>query len=393
LLTPFDYATIKYDQNGNQLWVNRYDGSAGNNDSATGIAVDNSNNIIVTGESKQTGSNFDYATVKYSPNGVQQWVSLFNGTGNNEDRAYAIVVDNSDNIIVTGSSMSTSSAGSENYATVKYNPSGVQQWVSIYNGPGNNEDRAYAIVVDNSDNVVITGSSRSLASKDYATVKYNPSGSQMWASRYDGPGNNEDRAYAIVVDNSENVYVTGSSRQTQFAGSEDYATIKYTNSGTEEWVTRYNGSGNNEDRAYAIVVDNSDNVYITGSSMNGSLLGSEDYLTIKYSPQDLVSIQTVNTEIPSKYNLYQNYPNPFNPETFIGFDLPADSYVSLKIYNLLGIEVSTLVNETKLSGKYMIRWSAENYPSGIYFYKIQAESIKQNGFGKFTQSKKLLLLK
>ncbi len=392
LLTPYDYATIKYDQNGNQLWVNRYNGSAGNNDSATGIVIDNSNNVIVTGQSKQTGSNFDYATVKYSSSGVQQWVSLYNGTGNNEDRAYAIVVDNSDNIIVTGSSMSTGSTGSENYTTVKYNPSGAQQWVSIYNGTGNNEDRAYAIVVDNSDNVIITGSSMSLTSRDYATVKYNPSGTQLWASRYDGTGSNEDRAYAIVVDNSDNVYVTGSSRSTQFAGSEDYATLKYNNAGTQVWVTRYNGTGNSEDRAYAIVVDNSDNVYVTGTSMNGSLLGSEDYLSIKYSSTDLVNIPAANTEIPAMYNLYQNYPNPFNPKTFISFDLPENSYVTLKIYNTLGAEITTLVNEKRSAGKYVAKWSAENLPSGIYFYEMKAGN-EQNSVLNFRETKKLLLVK
>jgi hypothetical protein len=208
----------------------------------------------------------------------------------------------------------------------------------------------------------------------------------MWASRYDGPGNNEDRAYAIVVDNSDNVYVTGSSRQTQFSGSEDFATIKYNNTGTEVWVTRYNGSGNNEDRAYAIVVDNSDNVYITGSSMNGSLLGSEDYLTIKYSPQDLVSIQTVNTEIPSKYNLYQNYPNPFNPETSIRFSVPKSSNVTIQVFDITGKLVSTLAKDELVSaGTKEVKFNGSNLASGIYFYTLKA--------GDFSDTKKMILVK
>lgn len=103
--------------------------------------------------------------------------------------------------------------------------------------------------------------------------------------------------------------------------------------------------------------------------------------------------QPVTNEKSGNFNLSQNNPNPFNPETFIGFDLPVNSHVTLKIYNLLGVEVSTLVNETKLSGKYTFIWSAENYPSGIYFYKIQAESSEKNGYGNYTQLKNLLLLK
>ena len=394
LLTPFDYATIKYDENGNQLWANRYNGTGNNQDKAWGIAVDNSDNVIVTGESVGSGTDYDYATIKYNSAGSQQWVRRYNGTGNDSDRAYAIVVDNSDNITVTGGSMGNTSG--LDYVTVQYNSAGTQQWVSRYNGPGNNEDRAYAIVVDNSDNLIITGSSRSTnsaGSEDYVTVKYNSSGTQLWAQRYNGPGNNQDRAYAIVVDNTDNIFVTGSSRSTAFAGSEDYATLKYTPAGVEQWVTRYNGSGNNEDRAYAIVVDNSDNIYLTGSSRSGSLLGSEDYLSIKYSVDELVVLPPNNQIIPSEFNLYQNYPNPFNPVTQINYDLKEESFVTLKIFNNLGMEVTSLVNESKRAGKYFASWDAKDLPSGVYFYKIEVVSSANVNTILYSQTKKLLLVK
>ena len=394
LLTPFDYATIKYDENGNQLWANRYNGTGNNQDKAWGIAVDNSDNVIVTGESVGSGTDYDYATIKYNSAGSQQWVRRYNGTGNDSDRAYAIVVDNSDNITVTGGSMGNTSG--LDYATVQYNSAGTQQWVSRYNGPGNNEDRAYAIVVDNSDNLIITGSSRSTnsaGSEDYATVKYNSAGTQLWAQRYNGTGNNVDRAYAIVVDNTDNVYITGSSRSTTFAGSEDYATLRYNPAGAEQWVTRYNGSGNNEDRAYAIVVDNSDNIYLTGSSRSGSLLGSEDYLSIKYSDDELVVLPPGNGIIPSEFDLYQNYPNPFNPVTKINYDLKEESFVTLKIFNNLGMEVTSLVNESKRAGKYHVIWDAKELPSGVYFYKIEVLSSVSMNTVLYNQTKKLLLIK
>jgi hypothetical protein len=394
LLTPFDYATIKYDENGNQLWANRYNGTGNNQDKAWSIAVDNSDNVIVTGESVGSGTDYDYATIKYNSTGTQQWVRRYNGTGNDSDRAYAIVVDNSDNITVTGGSMGNTSG--LDYATVQYNSAGTQQWVSRYNGPGNNEDRAYAIVVDNSNNFVITGSSRSTntaGSEDYATVKYNSSGTQLWAQRYNGPGNNVDRAYAIIVDNTDNILVTGSSRSTTFAGSEDYATLKYTPAGVEQWVTRYNGSGNNEDRAYAIVVDNSDNIYLTGSSRSGTFLGSEDYLSIKYSVDELVVLPPNYEIIPSEFDLYQNYPNPFNPVTQINYDLKEESFVTLKIFNNLGMELTSLVNESKRAGKYHVIWDAKDLPSGVYFYKIEVVSSTNMNTVLYNQTKKLLLIK
>lgn len=393
LLTPYDYATVKYDQNGNQLWAQRYNGTGNNNDKAFGIAEDSDDNIIVTGESVGTSSGYDYATVKYGPDGSPQWVSRYNGTANDQDRSYAIVVDNTDNIIVTGES-SGSSSGAD-YVTVKYNPSGSQQWASRYNGPGNNEDRSYAIVVDNTDNVIVTGSSRSAGtpgSEDYATLKYNPSGSQMWVSRYNGPGNNEDRAYAIIVDNTDNIFVTGSSRSGSSSGTEDYATVMYSPAGSELWDVRYDGTGSNEDRAYAIVVDNSDNIYITGSSRNGSVLGSEDYLTLKYSREDLVHIPPYTGIVPSEFNLYQNYPNPFNPSTVIEFDLPEDGFVTLKIFNSRGIAEETIIQSVKKAGKYSILWKAEKYPSGIYFCRLEVSGIS-SGMIAFSQTKKLIFIK
>lgn len=89
--------------------------------------------------------------------------------------------------------------------------------------------------------------------------------------------------------------------------------------------------------------------------------------------------------IPSNYNLSQNYPNPFNPSTSINFDIPYQSYVTLKVYDLLGREVDKLVSEELNSGSYNIVWNAENLSSGVYFYSLVTEN--------FTDTKKMVLLK
>lgn len=382
-----DFYTIKYDQSGNVIWGRRYNHSANKEDIAYALASDGAGNIFVTGYSN-TGllmANDNYATIKYSPAGTQQWAAFYNGPGNNQDRAYAIVIDNAGNPVVTGSSMSGSDASTEDYATVKYDQNGNQQWAARYNGPGNNQDRAYAIVVDNSGNTYVTGESMGSGSgMDYSTVKYNPSGSQQWASRYNGPGNNQDRAYAIVVDNSGNSYVTGSSRSGSTQSTEDYATVKYDPSGAEEWNIRYNGSGGSEDRAYAIVVDNSNNVYITGESRNDALIGSEDYLTIKYNDGNKV-VGIVSTEIPAENKLSVNYPNPFNPLTSIRFDLNQSRFVSLIVYDVKGNRVQSLVEGKLNAGRYEIQWDATNHPSGVYFYRMNA--------GAYSETRKMILVK
>ena len=92
-----------------------------------------------------------------------------------------------------------------------------------------------------------------------------------------------------------------------------------------------------------------------------------------------------NSFILKKYGLHQNYPNPFNPVTTINFQLQQSDFVELKIYNLLGEEVATLVNENKNAGYYSIRFNADKLPSGMYIYRIQA--------GEFSDVKKMLFLK
>jgi uncharacterized delta-60 repeat protein len=273
----YDYATVKYDSSGQQQWVARYSGPGGAMDLANAIAVDASGNVYVTGASVGLGTGFDYATVKYDSSGQEQWVARYNGPGNDDDEAYGIAVDSSGNVYVTGYSVGLGT-GLYDYATIKYDSSGQLQWVARYNGPGNGSDVANAIAVDTSGNAYVTGFSDA-SGFDYATVKYDSSGQEQWVARYNGPANDEEEAQAIAVDGSGNVYVTGYS-----VGSgtqEDYATIKYNASGTEEWVARYNGPANLNDHAEAIAVDPSGNVYVTGWSAFGKVIGY-DYATVKY---------------------------------------------------------------------------------------------------------------
>jgi hypothetical protein len=89
--------------------------------------------------------------------------------------------------------------------------------------------------------------------------------------------------------------------------------------------------------------------------------------------------------IPTNYKLFQNYPNPFNPSTTIKFSLPKESYVTLKIYNILGQELAQLISQKLNIGTYTTKWNASNYSSGIYFYSLRA--------GGYSETKKLILLK
>jgi hypothetical protein len=104
-----------------------------------------------------------------------------------------------------------------------------------------------------------------------------------------------------------------------------------------------------------------------------------------------IGINTISTEIPKSFNLYQNYPNPFNPVTKINFEIPLVEttrrvvLVKLSIYDILGREITTLVNEQLRPGTYSVEWNGTNYSTGIYFYKLQTQN--------YTESKKMVLVK
>src|SRR4029077_2233693 len=268
----YDYATIKYNSDGQEQWIARYKEPANDGDDAYAIAVDASGNVYVTGVSLGSGTGADYATIKYNLAGQQLWVARYNGPVNGDDYGYAIALDNSGNIYVTGSSRGP---GTEfDYATIKYNSAGQQQWTDRYTGPGKGFGEAQVIAVDNSGNVCVTGHSPGAGTADdYATIKYDSAGQQQWVARYNGPANSGDEAHAIALDSSGNVYVTGQSYGA--GGDTDCATVKYDSTGQEQWVIRYNGSGNPYDFAFAMAVDESANVYVTGES-------NADYVTIKY---------------------------------------------------------------------------------------------------------------
>jgi hypothetical protein len=287
------YTTIKYNPVGEEQWVaiGPPDGLMANGLEA--IAIDDFGNVYVTGTTNghdPLGGDPDYGTVKYNSAGQQQWLATYNGPMDGWDQARAIAIDKSGNVYVTGRSTGLGT-GSFDYATVKYNTSGREEWVARYNGAANNWDGGEAIAVDGSGNVYVTGESVGVGSNffDYATIKYDSSGQQQWVARYDGLDlTSDNQARALALDSSNNVYVTGTS-------GGDYATIKYGGMGQEEWVVRYTGTKEGWDDANAIAVDSSGNVYVTGNSGTYNV----DYATIKYVEGPPPSPTPTATESPT----------------------------------------------------------------------------------------------
>ncbi len=289
-------------------WATYY-GSSGN-DIGFGIAVDGSENIVITGLTVSTsgiatsgayqtsiGGNEDAFIAKFNAAGAQQWATYYGGSGN--DRGYGIADDSSGNILITGATVSTSGiatsgayqtsiGGNEDAFVAKFNAAGVRQWATYYGGSG--VDRGLGIAVDGIGNIVITGNTYSTSgiatSGAYQTsiggigeayiAKFNLSGVLGWATYYGG--NWSDIGYGIAIDSSGNIIITGQTSSTSgIATSGAYQTsigyydafiAKFNAAGARLWATYYGGS--DMDYGNGIAIDDSGNIIITGRTISTS---------------------------------------------------------------------------------------------------------------------------
>ncbi|HCN37072.1 MAG TPA: hypothetical protein DIS94_05100, partial [Bacteroidetes bacterium] len=307
-----NYLTVSYNSNGDFLWSKTYNGIGNDFDAAYKLKIKNGF-LYVTGISRSVfGSSIsaDYLTIKYTLLGDSVWIKRYNGTDNNYDEPEDMFIDNSGNVYITGFSRNTSSAESADYLTIKYSSAGDSLWVRRYNGSVSGLDEAKSIAVDNSGNVYVTGRSVSSNGYDYATIKYSSSGVEEWVQRFNGlTFNSYDEANDLALDRFGNVYVTGTSQGTTMIA--DFVTIRYSPQGTMQWLNRYNSPANREDAAYFIAVDSLGFVYVSGNSVGSNLVA--DFLTMKIDKS--TNIEPFNSSIPDNLSLNQNYPNPFNPET------------------------------------------------------------------------------
>ncbi len=479
-----DIGTIKYSSDGVELWVQRYDGPDNLQDQGVDLTIAPGGNVIVTGSSYSSYRQDDFVTICYSSDGDQLWVQRYEGSS--VDEISQITTDIFGNIFVVGGTVNNTTF---DYLIIAYSAIGDELWIRSYDG--SNDDNVKDVVTDSDGNIFVTGESEDATGfrYDYVTLKYNPAGQQVWVQRYDGPENQEDRAVAIAIDYTDGIIVSGHSLVTQ-SDNDDYVTIKYDTDGLLLWSIGYNGPEESFDITTAMDVDIRGNVYVTGYSWGGS--SSQDYATVKYhqpspeiesatdsvffgevvvgsSAQENLSISNVgdttliissvtidnsafshevsissvdsgqnlsfpivfspdsslnevglleiqsndpalpllnikllglgisaadvydySLDVPGAYMLRQNYPNPFNPITTLRYDLPERSEVVISIYDILGRKIRTLVQGVEEPGYKSVTWDGTNdlgegVSVGIYIYQIQA--------GDFTQIRKMLLLK
>lgn len=285
-----DFATVKLNPQGSNIWTRTYD-RIGRQDISQVVGVDTNGNVFVAGIgtyqcAAPTFCYFDFYVAKYDAGGSLQWMVTPKLQGLSAlSELVGLNVDKRGNVTIAGNCMGTAKF---KYYTAKFSPMGDFMWSSYYH-PTDGEGLR-AMVLDAEDNLYLTGGlfGRLDERVYYKTFKIGVDGGNAWEGTYSyPPGASFNRAQAIALDSTTNVYVTGQSTG-ESAGS-DWATIKYSPSGQEQWVVRYDGPAHGEDQATAIAVDNSGAIYVGGfvTTTNGI-----EMLLIKYVELQSIQVQT-----------------------------------------------------------------------------------------------------
>lgn len=277
------YEVVKYSNDGSAMWTNLYSGPASHDGTLAAMTIDSSNNIIVTGGSSGIGSSYDYTTIKYSSAGAPLWTNRYNGKGNAADSAVAVSVDNSNNVFVTGNSVGSGAySGIFDWVTIKYSSTGIPIWTNRYNSVANHNATACSLVVDGSNNVIVGGYAWNGGNNYvFTTIKYSNAGAPLWTKQYAVGNLSDDYLSAMSVDSNNNIIEVGYYSN---GNGYDYATVKYSSSGTVLWKNTYHNYNYypSSSTPTAVAIDNNNNVIVTGTT-GASGHKYNDFLTIKYS--------------------------------------------------------------------------------------------------------------
>ena len=280
----YDYIVIKYSSAGAQLWETRYNGPVNGVDRPVAMALDNAGNVHITGYSEfTTGGEVAFATIKYNTNGQQLWLdhySYVNVWGHQDSVPKAMAVDAQGNVYVTGY-INGGQASFTDLLTIKYSPDGERLWV-LQDIPGDWTNEPWGITVDKQGNVLLTGEADVFDSGtlgDFFTIKYGPAGEKIWLRRYDS-FYDSDRALAVTCDDQNNVYVTGVADYLSVNNDFVFVTIKYSPSGDAIWGINTAPPYYTSYWPEAMAVNGNGEVFVAGTTH--SRTNSYDYFIVKY---------------------------------------------------------------------------------------------------------------
>lgn len=291
-----DILVAKYNSAGTLQWTQQYNGLANYYDFATALVIDGSNNVFVTGavsnDTLNPTINTDVILLKYNSSGVLQWVSTYAGPAGYFDAGTDLYVTSAGVVALTGSSMNSSF--NMDYVTILYNSSGVQQWATVYDHSSHLNDVPVKISRKGSSIVVGGAVQTGAGSYDWAVLQYNASGVQTAFTSSTGGSPAIDSVFDMMEDASGNIYIAGSTL-TPTHGY-DYDLVKLDSNLVIQWEKTYDGAGHLDDVIRSVKADAAGNVYVTGLTTTTSQ--GLNYLTQKYnSAGTLIWSQSYNDSL------------------------------------------------------------------------------------------------
>src|SRR6267143_951506 len=425
-----DMWVAKLDSNGRIVWTRKLGGNG--EDGARGVIQTADGGYIVAGYTMSNdGDGYgnhgasDFLVVKLNTVGDRVWVKTLGGS--KVDDAWSVAGTKDGGCVVVGETQSTDGDVHGNHDTthqypdfwvVKLNSDGDTVWTKTLGGSG--YDQALSVTRAADGGFVVVGQTYSTdgdvqgnhGSADFWVVKLSSDGAIVWTKTLGGDG--ADLATSVIQSTDGSYVVAGftySTTQTDSGnfpngdvlknkGQSDYWIVKLNSDGEKIWTKALGGSLT--DCAWSIVqTDDSPNLgyvvvgYVSsgdsdvaGSGYHSGYFTADDYWVVRLGgdlPAHPLSVSGNPKSLPAHFELHQNYPNPFNPATSIHYDVPRASHVTLRIFDILGREVRTLVNQDLRAGSYNIQWDAGMAPSGVYFYRLTGDN--------FVGTKKLVLMK
>jgi uncharacterized delta-60 repeat protein len=359
-----DVLVIKYDSNGQRLWVYRWDGTNHKRDQAVKIILDNNGDIIVGGRTENV--NDDFVILKLDPSGnlLSGFPVTYQGNWN-DDRVTDITVDASNNIYVAGYLQTGSGVATQDPIVLGYTPAGaiIPAVNFIYSSIG--EDQFTRIAFDPFGNLYVLNrvsvlNSSSVLKYDYTLYKLqlSPALNVLWSRSYDSPIEGNDDPIDMAITPNGDVYITGVSDDNiiQNAVNKNWVTIGYDSSGARIFIANADGLNQTDDKPSRILVFGS-TIFVCGET-EGLNDSQKDLTVITY---DLpLGVSKISTEISSTV-----YPNPFNENTRISFDLGGNK-AYIQVFDMLGNAVTDL---KPVKGN-EFNFSRGNLARGLYQYKI-----------------------
>ena len=370
----FDVWLLKTNTNGDTLWTKTYGGAF--NDYGNSVFQTDDGGYVIIGSTMSFGAgSFDYWILKTNASGDSLWSTTYGGFYN--EIAFEAQATSDGGYIIAGYKQIQGFINADVWLLKIYS-NGEEEWSQTYGGDYG--ELAYSVQETADAGFIVSGYTRSFGSggDDVYLIKTDMYGDTIWTKTFGGLSN--DAGNSVIETAEGDFIVCGNTFSYSANGDMDLWLIKTDISGYTLWTETYGGSG--AELGFSIIEAFDGGLTACGfTSSYGA--GNTDVWLLHLDSDGQVGIDQPLSQTSTNYELYQNYPNPFFNSTTIEYFIPISGLVTLRVYDLSGKILTTMVDEYQHVGIHSIRFENKQLQKGIYYYRLQS--------GTFDRTKKLII--